>query len=96
MSWDVNKPKFCLTDSVTDDETLCTLLQAPADTALLSQKHLFTTVNPIETTSDDFLSLTYQTPKLSESAPGDNLCNIEEILVLTGYLWGNVLMIVLM
>ena len=94
MSWHVNKHKFCLTDSETDDETLCTLLQAPADTALLSQKHLFTTVNPIETTSDDFISLTYQTPKLSESAPGDNLCNIGKILVLTGYLWANVLIIV--
>ena len=83
MLWHVNIPNLCLTDSETDDETLCTLLQAPADTALLSQKHLFTTVNPIETSSDDFLSLTYQTPKLSESAPGDNLCNVGEILVLT-------------
>lgn len=57
-------------DEDTDIETVCTLLQAPADTNLLPQKHLFTTATPIAMSSDDFMSVTYQIPKTAESQPG--------------------------
>jgi len=55
------------------DET-CGVFQAPADTQPLSGKHLFTTLNPISTVDDDFLTFTFQLPiQLSEGEQGEGV-----------------------
>ena len=46
-----------------DEQVLSTIFQAPADTSIINQAHVFTTTKPIKDCSDDFLCFTYQVPR---------------------------------